>query len=78
MAAVTKLTTAQSRSQQERLKGNRPFAACHPRGTKPPYWDANVALGQDKQKLCMPMVGLAPVRLLRPSMVVLYHVNGKL
>ena len=29
---------------------NRPFAACHSRGTKPPSWDANVALGQDKQR----------------------------
>ena len=29
---------------------NRPFAACHSRGTKPPRWDANVALGQDQQK----------------------------
>ena len=27
---------------------------------------------------CMSFVGLAPVRLLRPSMAVLYHVNGKL
>ena len=26
----------------------------------------------------MPFVGLAPVRLLRPSMAVLYHVHGKL
>ena len=29
-------------------------------------------------KLCMPFVGLATVRLLRPNMAVLYHVNGKL
>ena len=29
---------------------NRPFAAGHSRGTKPPCWRANVALGQDKQK----------------------------
>ena len=58
--------------QQERLKGNRPFAACHSLSTKPPCWDAKVALGQDKQKFCMPLVGLAPVRLLRTSMVVLY------
>ena len=28
------------------ILGNRPFA----RGTKPPYWRAKVALGQDKQK----------------------------
>ena len=30
-------------------KGNRPFAAGHSRGTKPPCWKAKVALGQDKQ-----------------------------
>ena len=29
---------------------NRPFAACHSRGTKPPCWNAKVALGQDKQR----------------------------
>ena len=29
---------------------NRPFAASHSRGTKPPRWRAKVALGQDKQK----------------------------
>ena len=29
---------------------NRPFAASHSRGTKPPCWRAKVALGQDKQK----------------------------
>ena len=29
---------------------DRPFAAFHSRGTKPPCWDAKVALGQDKQK----------------------------
>ena len=29
---------------------NRPFVACHSRGTKPPCWDANVALGQNQQK----------------------------
>ena len=29
-------------------------------------------------KLCLPFVGFAPVRLLRPNMAVLYHVNGKL
>ena len=30
--------------------GNRPFAASHSRGTKPLYWRAKVALGQDKQR----------------------------
>ena len=29
---------------------NRPFAACHSRGTKPPCWDTKVTLGQDKQR----------------------------
>ena len=29
---------------------NRPFAASQSRGTKPPYWRANVALGLDKQR----------------------------
>ena len=29
---------------------NRPFAACHSRGTKPPCWNAKVVLGQDQQK----------------------------
>ena len=29
---------------------NRPFAASHSRGTKPPYWRAKVAQEQDKQK----------------------------
>ena len=29
---------------------NRPFAASHSRGTKPPCWTAKVALGQDKQR----------------------------
>ena len=29
---------------------DRPFAASHSRGTKPPCWRAKVALGQDEQK----------------------------
>ena len=29
---------------------NRPFAASHSHGTKPPCWRAKVALGQDKQR----------------------------
>ena len=32
------------------LDYNRPFAASHSRGTKPPCWRAKVALGQDKQR----------------------------
>ena len=31
------------------LDFNRPFAACHFRGTQLPCCDAKVALGQDKQ-----------------------------
>ena len=29
---------------------NRPFAAFHALGTKPPCWNAKVSLGQDQQK----------------------------
>ena len=29
---------------------NRPFAASHSRGKKPPRWRAKAALGQDKKK----------------------------
>ena len=29
---------------------NRPFAASHSRGTKPPCWRAKVALGQDEKR----------------------------
>ena len=29
---------------------SRPFAGSHSRGTKPSYWWAKVALGQDKQR----------------------------
>ena len=32
------------------FQSNRPFAAFHSRGTKPPCWDAKIALGQDKQR----------------------------
>ena len=32
------------------LDYNRPFAASHSHGTKPPYWRAKVTLGQDKQR----------------------------
>ena len=52
---------------------NRPFAASHSRGKKPPRWRAKVALGQDKQKT---YIILVPVRLLLSSTAVLYHVNG--
>ena len=62
---------------------NRPFAACHSRGTnchaetQKLHWDKTNE-GNCHLKLCMPFVGLAPVQLLRPSMAVLYHLNGKL
>ena len=35
-------------------------------------------IGNYHLKLCLPFVGLAPVRLLHPSIAVLYHMNGKL
>ena len=45
--------------------------------TQRSHWD-KTNKGIYHLKLCIPFVGLAPVRLLRPSMAVLYHVNGKL
>ena len=33
-----------------KTSSNRPFAASHSRGKKPPCWRAKVALGQDKQR----------------------------
>ena len=68
--------------QKHSNRVKRPFAGFHSLGTKSAYWDANVALGRDKQRklprLCMPFVGLTPMRLLRPNMLVLYHVDGNL
>ena len=32
------------------ISNNRPFAASHSRGTKPPCWRGKVALGEDKQR----------------------------
>ena len=46
-------------------------------GTQKSYWD-KTNKGNYHLKLCIPFAGLAQVRLLRPCMVVLYHVNGKL
>ena len=43
----------------------RPFTACHSRGTKPPCWDAKVALGQDQPKGYIIFVCLVPVRPIR-------------
>ena len=58
---------------------NRPFAACHSRGTKPP----KVALGQHQQKAEIILNGnflslSCPSATFRPSMAVLYNENGKL
>ena len=33
------------------ISNNRPFAAIHSRGTKPPCWGEKVAVGEDKQRL---------------------------
>ena len=44
-------------------------------GKQKPHWDKKNK-GNHHLKLCTPFVGPAPVRLLRPNMPVLYHVNG--
>ena len=44
------LMTAHVISLQFRVTMNRSFVASHSRGTKPPWWRAKVALGQDKQR----------------------------
>ena len=36
--------------KRSEIRQNKPFAACHSRGTKPPCWDAKVAMGQDQLK----------------------------
>ena len=46
-------------------------------GTQKSRWD-KTNKGNYHLKLCMPFVGLAPVRPFRPNMAVLYHVNGRL
>ena len=46
-------------------------------GTQKSHWD-KTNKGNYHLRLCMPFVGLAPVRLLRPNMEILYHLNGKL
>ena len=48
---------------------------CHA-GNQKSHWD-KTNKGNYHLKLCMPFVGLAPVRLLHTSMAVLYHVNVK-
>ena len=65
------------------LQGNRPFASSHSRGTKPPYWRARDAPGEDKQRTNHAewselFAFSVPVRLLFSSMAVLYPVNDKL
>ena len=44
------MSTFKKRLIVEQSQGNRPFAAFHSRGTKPPCWNAKVALEQDKQR----------------------------
>ena len=73
-------------NQYSRLKiesngKNRPFAASHSRGIKPPRWREKVALGQDKQKTYIIVNGnflcfSCPGATLLSSTAVLYHVNG--
>ena len=46
-------------------------------GTQTSHWD-KTNKGNYHLKLCTPVVGLAPVRLFRPNMLVLYHVDGNL
>ena len=46
-------------------------------GTQKSHWD-RTNKGNNHSILCMPFVGLAPMRLLRPSIEVLYHVNSTL
>ena len=63
------------------LDYNRPFAASHSHGTKPPCWREKLHWDKTNKenyrlKLCMSFVCLVPVRLLLSSVVVLHHVNG--
>ena len=44
-------------------------------GTQTSHWD-KTNKGNYHLELCVPFVGLAPMRLLRASMPVLYHVDG--
>ena len=65
------------------LQRNRPFASSHSRGTKPPYWRARDALGEDKQrtnhaKWSELFAFSVPVRLLFSSTAVLCPMNDKL
>ena len=82
LLAFTRDTVVQ-RKRPLRLKSNpstnRPFAACHSRGTKLP----KVPLGQDQQKADIILNGnflslSCPSATFRPSMTVLYYENGKL
>ena len=41
--------TTENKRDKPPASQDRPFAASHSRGTKPPCWTAKVALGQDKQ-----------------------------
>ena len=42
--------TTENKRDKPPASQDRPFAASHSRGTKPPCWRAKVALGQDKQR----------------------------
>ena len=46
-------------------------------GTQTSHWD-KTNNGNYHLELCVPFVGLTPIRLLRANMPVLYHVDGNL
>ena len=53
IATVNTQAVPSSHSDQHWLRSsvqNRLFAGFHSRGTKPAYWEAKVALGQEKQR----------------------------
>ena len=54
---------------------NRSFAASQSRGTKPPYWRAKVALGQDKQRK-LPFKIMYAFCLSRPSATFAHQYSG--
>ena len=81
------MSTFKKRLIVEQSQRNRPFAAFHSRGTKPPCWDAKVALGQDQQRAYMILHGNFLQLFLCLSCssatftfqyAVLYNVNGNL
>ena len=52
---------------------NRPFAARHSRGTKPPCWRAKVTLGQDKQRQLLSKIMFAFCLSCRSATFALQH-----